>query len=500
VQQPGEVFLDDGLGRGGCICSSACQRDVRIFRATGSASRAAGANYLPLLPCELVTLPPVALAHGLFALAPFDLDAHPSFEALMEAARTSTEKRGRINREIARAEKNGYTVKPFPFALHVPDIVAIHQSKDMRDGRAIKGKFYYQSVEELGGAPRDPVALEPPACPQHHTAYWGVFQQEPGYTQGAVVTNERLVGYIGLVRRGNAAWYSRIMGHGDHLKHGVMYLLHYAMVRAMMAERPPGLRYLVFFEFARSLDDARVHWKSLLLFKPSYLIYADDRRFLWPRTPAPDAAAARLALKTTIDLPVQQATASAAALGINVPWLALLQRAWIVEAARAPGLIGRALREGPTLETLAAFAPRLLPAEALAAMDRIAVALDTPSCGIDTLFDLQAMGRADVTVFHRDEAERARLKTIYGERWRYAAPDGPVAADLIVAESAAALPDWRAKRLLLAADDPGLAEKDDGALSAQFSAVFGRSLTVKGKYFRWGEPEAQSWVLMESGN
>ena len=156
--QPGEVFLDDGLGRGGCICSSACQREVRTFRATGSASRAAGTNYMPLLPRELVTLPPVALSHGLFALATFDLDAYASYEALMETARTATEKRGRINREIARAEKNGYYVKPFPFALHVPDIVAIHQSKDTRDGRSIKGKFYHQTVDELGGAPQGPIA------------------------------------------------------------------------------------------------------------------------------------------------------------------------------------------------------------------------------------------------------------------------------------------------------------------------------------------------------
>ncbi|MGZ5919723.1 MAG: hypothetical protein ACXWJV_07995, partial [Hyphomicrobium sp.] len=494
--QPSDVFLDEGLGRGGCICSRACQREVRTFRATGSSSREAGINFMPMLPRELVGLPPLALAHGLFALATFDLDAYANYEALMEAARTSTEKRGRINREIARAEKNGYYVKAFPFALHVPDIVAIHQSKDTRDGRAIRGKFYHQTVDELGGAPQRPMALQPPECPQHHTVYWGVFQREPGYTQGAVTTDERLVGYIGLARRGNSAWYSHIMGHGEHLKLGVMYLLHYALVRQMMEARPPGLRYLIFFEFARRPNDVRVHWKSLLLFKPRYMITADDRRFAWPHSAAPDAAVARLALKTTIELPEPEAKSHAAALGVEAEWLALLHRAWIVEAGRAPGIVGRILREGvrPSLETLSAFAPRLFPQEGLAGMDRVAVVLDSRSCGIDTLFDLQAIGRARVVAYHHDAEERARLQAIYGERWAYAAPDGSIDADLVVAESAAALPENNAKRLIVAIDGSELKGTDDDALCARFSTALGRRVIVKGKYFRWGDPDPQSWV------
>ena len=76
----------------------------------------------------------------------------------------------------------------------MPDIVAIHNSKDARDGRPIKGKFYHQSVEGIGGAPTAPIASRRPNA-RNTTSRTGACLVE-GYRQGGVQTEEMLVGYI----------------------------------------------------------------------------------------------------------------------------------------------------------------------------------------------------------------------------------------------------------------------------------------------------------------
>ncbi len=506
------VFVDDGLGRAGCTAGPACQAVIRTFRQTGSDSRRSGYNYVPLLPFELPALSLELREHHISSLAVFDLDAYPNFEAVMNAARKRTEKRGRINREIGRAERLGYYVKPFAFGQHVPDIVAIHGSKALRDNRPIKGRYYHLSLEELGGAPKAHVAISPPICPQHNTTHWGVFRREDGYRQGNVQTDEQLVGYIELRRLGNSAWYSRIMGHGDHLKQGVMYLLHYRLVAALMAARAASPRYLVFYEYARATTDHRVHWKSLAMFEPHYLLYADDRPLALPTDPLP-LNRGMLTLKITLGLAHEEAVATAATIGTSSEWLDALYRIWVVENARAPALASNILQQQPpTADALMPLATYTLPSEALTMARSVAVVLCGKERGIDSLLLLHEKKLNDVMVFHTSEQELKALQAAYNPSWRYrlGPPAGVdlrhAAPDTIIADiTCAALPqlpaDYNGSIILgVPAKDMkaiGLTRESREELASHFGRRLNLPLVCRSIVFRWGEPDEAYWLWFE---
>lgn len=134
------------------------------------------------LPPPHLSLTSSARAAGIGAAGVFDLHLYRDFKHVMDVARTSTEKRGRVNREIARAVRLGYYVHKFAFRQFVPDIVEIHHSKETRDRRP------------------------------HCSEYWGVFLAREGYQQGNVRTNEQLVGYVSLQRWGNSACTHQLWG------------------------------------------------------------------------------------------------------------------------------------------------------------------------------------------------------------------------------------------------------------------------------------------------
>ena len=52
-----------------------------------------------------------------------------------------------------------------------------------------------------------------------------MYLKKNGYQQGEIITNKKLIGYVSLERNGELLLYSRIIGHGDHLKNGIMYLI-----------------------------------------------------------------------------------------------------------------------------------------------------------------------------------------------------------------------------------------------------------------------------------
>lgn len=506
------VFIDDSLGRGGCTAGPACQTAIRAFRQTGSDSRRSGYNFIPFLPFELPELSVDLREHHIAALAVFDLNAYANFEAVMTAARLRTEKRGRINREIGRAERLGYYVKPFAFAQHVPDIVAIHRSKEQRDNRPLKGRYYHLSVEEMGGAPKAPIVLSPPICPQHNITHWGVFRREDGYRQGDVQTNEQLVGYIELQRRGSAAWYSRIMGHGDHLKHGVMYFLHYRLVAEFMAARAASPRHLVFYEYTRSNSDHRAHWKSLAMFEPLYLLYADDRPLALPTDPLP-VNRGLLTLKITLGLAHADAVAAADTIGTPPEWLEALYRIWVIENTRAPGLVSNILeRQPPTVDTLIPLATHTLPNEALTAAKSVAVVLCGKERGVDSLLSLHAQNVGDVTVFHTSEQELKALQAAYNPAWRYhvGASSGvdlrDATPDVIIADiTRTALPrlseDYGGAIILgvpeMDIKAAGLTRDSYRELASHFGKRLKLPLVCRSIAFRWSVPDEAYWLWFE---
>lgn len=176
-------------------------------------------------------------------------------------------------RNAKKAERQGFVCKPFFHDLFIPDIVAINHSKKERCGRQMS-EPYRRSVEEMGGSPTRYQEVRPPDCPVHYDYWWGVFASEPGYQQGEVTTDERLVAYIRLRRNGNYALYGQILGHGDYLKYGIMFFLHFSIVRWILARKDPctvGLENLIYAGFYQGKEGLQL-WKKKMLFEPAYLI------------------------------------------------------------------------------------------------------------------------------------------------------------------------------------------------------------------------------------
>lgn len=132
---------------------------------------------------------------------------------------------------------------------------------------------YLKSVEEMGGAPTRRYDVSPPVCVNHWSQGFGVFQHEPGYMQGNQLVNERLIGYVTMGRNGDILLYSVIFGHGDHLDMGVMYLLHFDIVKWVsenLAGQTKGLKYIM-YGGVQNGGAGLWQWKRTVGFKPIQL-------------------------------------------------------------------------------------------------------------------------------------------------------------------------------------------------------------------------------------
>ena len=181
-------------------------------------------------------------------------------------------------REKRKAIELGYTVRPFEYAQYVPDIHEINHSKQVRSGGPMRGS-YQRSIEEMGGAPKKLHTVRMPACPHHWGLMFGVFRPAPGRTQGEVVVDDQLVGYISLRRVGGVAMYSQILGHGDYLHDFVLVLLHHEIIRWLSTERAGHARDLEFVMYggAESGGESLLQWKRRAGFRPMRVVATGAR-------------------------------------------------------------------------------------------------------------------------------------------------------------------------------------------------------------------------------
>jgi hypothetical protein len=338
------------------------------------------------------------------------------------------------------------------------------------------------------------------------------------------MTGERLVGYIGLIRTGDSAWYNAIMGHGDHLRHGVMYLLHYELVGRMLAERPPGLRYLVFYQFKRRDADSLTWWKTLALFKPHYVACTDEYNLKVPSSlPMPSVPEALVLLKQTTGLPQQDAIALCTLYGIDAAWMTFLQRLTQIEAARAPGLLARVLSHDryPPREVLRQLVSSLFPLECLEGIKCVVVLLQGKARGLDTLMPIFDTGMSSVAVFHGDETELQALRETYPSDWQYLPGDDAgyttlaahvAKSDLLIAEMPVtrsteylrtAIAPLNARRLLLSVDEAllvilGCDDLSRDKVARRLSWLLGAAYDCREVSFRHGDPTSVYWVWLEA--
>lgn len=181
--------------------------------------------------------------------------------------------KGAALRQSKKSYREGYYCKRFVWKNFIPDIVEINQSKEVRSGGRMR-VAYRRSVEEMGGAPKNLVPLKEPPCPVHCTHCWGIFEHNSGYRQGDVVTEEKLLAYIKFKRNGNIAIYTSILGHGDYLKYGIIYRLHYGILEWVgenLSGALAGLEYLMYGS-VNSGGQGLQQWKKRALYKGAYLV------------------------------------------------------------------------------------------------------------------------------------------------------------------------------------------------------------------------------------
>jgi hypothetical protein len=177
-------------------------------------------------------------------------------------------------RDSRKADKEGYFCKPFMRRLFLSDIVTINHSKEIRNGNAMTGS-YLKSLEEMGGPPNKYIPFRLPVCPVHYMMAWGLFRTEPGYKQGDVVTNEKLLAYAFVRRLGNLAFYSHLIGHGDYLKQGIVYRLHFAVMEWICSRDSAfnqGIEHLIHGDYLAG-SDGRILWRKKTCFQPAALVF-----------------------------------------------------------------------------------------------------------------------------------------------------------------------------------------------------------------------------------
>lgn len=159
-------------------------------------------------------------------------------------------------RRVRRAARLGYSVALFDPNEHRSELLAIHESLPERQGRPIDAEYLDPEVT---------YEIAP------DIEYLGVFKDDV------------VVGYSRLLYTGDIAGMMRVMGHGDHLEAGIMFLLTAEIVGHLKSAHPET-RYLFYDTFFGAGAGLRA-FKTNLGFRPYYV--------KWTRAPERSPGVAR---------------------------------------------------------------------------------------------------------------------------------------------------------------------------------------------------------------
>jgi hypothetical protein len=145
-------------------------------------------------------------------------------------------------KRVRRATRLGYTVALFDPNDRRSELLAIHTS-----------------LPERQGEPIDPSYLDPDTAyaTGPYVEYVGVFR------------DEAVVAYSELRYAGEIVGMNRVMGHGDHLADGIMFLLMAGIVEHVK-EPHPETRY-VFYDMFFGAGDGLREFKTRVGFRPYYV-------------------------------------------------------------------------------------------------------------------------------------------------------------------------------------------------------------------------------------
>ncbi len=109
-------------------------------------------------------------------------------------------------KRILRAERLGYTFAEVDYSLHSDDLFAINTSLPQRQGRPMSDGYTHRRSHGR-------LSEDQTRCPKHRTHTYGVMRRG------------KLVAYTTIHRAGELAMVSMILGHGDFLNEGIMFML-----------------------------------------------------------------------------------------------------------------------------------------------------------------------------------------------------------------------------------------------------------------------------------
>lgn len=134
---------------------------------------------------------------------------------------------------VRKAERAGYTFERFRWNDRLDDIYAVNTSMDERGGKPMSAS-YRERPSSIGSEA---------FCAEHGRRYYGAFK------------DGTLFAYLVLVVFGHFAVVNTILGHGDHLKDGIMNGLIDFLARDLAAEgRVRYVNYLTLRGGRESLD------------------------------------------------------------------------------------------------------------------------------------------------------------------------------------------------------------------------------------------------------
>jgi hypothetical protein len=177
--------------------------------------------------------------------------------------------KGNAVRDMQKARAAGFFCAPFLYGVWLNDIQDINISKESRQGRQMASS-YQRQAHELGQQSNVIVASPVTEMGECFRQMLGVFKHEPNRNLATVMVNQRLYGYISLIRYKDLAVYSQIIGHGDYLRDGIMYLLHSYVSGRVWDE----VKYIMYGAHTSGTDGLKM-WKKRMRFEP-YNVYLES--------------------------------------------------------------------------------------------------------------------------------------------------------------------------------------------------------------------------------
>ncbi len=179
---------------------------------------------------------------------------------------------GNFYRDAVKAGKKGYVCRGFRPQDHVTELLAIRRSMRVRSFGIVLDAFTLKRDDLLGELALRRQWRESP-CLKHWERWRGVFLQDSSQVSGLPSEKGMLVAYAVIHRIGNVVRYADFMGHGAHLRQGVMMVLHHDVVAWLFDEGnslAKGVRYLSYGAIEQG-GAGLAFWKRKALFRPHAL-------------------------------------------------------------------------------------------------------------------------------------------------------------------------------------------------------------------------------------